>query len=69
MLTCRRPNAARGDAVGDLAAHGRVLDAIARRRPDEAEAAMYALLTEVGRVLQTVGEASADDNSSREKRS
>jgi len=61
MFSFRVTNTARGDAVGDLAAHRCVLDAIAERRPDEAEAAMRALLTDVGDVLQSVGEASADD--------
>ena len=68
LFSFRITNAARGDAVGNLAAHRRVLDAIVRRRPNEAETAMCALLSDVGRVLQTVGEI-VDDNSSTEKKS
>ena len=51
-------NAARGDAVGDLAAHTRVLDAIAVRDAAGAERAMRALLDDVARALG--GSPSAD---------
>ena len=44
-------NAARGDAVGDLAAHTRVLDAVAARDAPGAEAAMRALLDDVAHAL------------------
>lgn len=46
-------NAARGDAVGDLAAHAAVMQAVADRHAPAAEEAMRALLSDVARALET----------------
>ncbi len=51
LFSVRVTNALRGDPVGDLAAHGRVADAIGRRDPDAARAEMETLLADVGRAL------------------
>ncbi len=51
MFSIRVTNARRGDVVGDLAAHARVLDAIERRDPEGAASAMRSLLADVGAVI------------------
>lgn len=64
----RTTNAARGDAVGDLAAHTRVLDAIAARDAPGAEAAMSALLDDVAHALDSAGPSHANDGTRRAPR-
>jgi len=54
LLSFRVTNAARGDPVGDLQAHGRVLAAVAARDAAGAEAAMHALLADVAQVLAKI---------------
>lgn len=51
LHSIRATNAATGDAVGDLAAHTRVRDAVLSARPEAAEVAMRALLADVERTL------------------
>ena len=54
-------NAACGDAVGDLAAHTRVLDAVAARDAPGAERAMRTLLDDVARALGGAGDGAGMD--------
>ena len=51
LFSFRITNAARGDRVGDLAAHARVAEAIRNRNEKQAENAMFALLLDVKRTI------------------
>ena len=55
LFSFRITNAARGDRVGDLAAHTRVADAIRNRNEQDAEQAMRALLLDVARTIEALG--------------
>lgn len=55
LFSFRITNAARGDRVGDLAAHTRVAKAILSRNVKGAERAMRALLLDVARTIEGLG--------------